>query len=85
MATRNTVPQSHGTGYTVVQAMSTNAGRAARIVVGLIFVAVGWGIVGGWWGALIGVVGLVPIAAGLMNVCLVAPLFGQPLRASDLQ
>ena len=84
MATRDPVPQSRGTGYRVVTAMATTPGRAARIALGLVLIVVG-AIVGDGWGTVLGVVGLVPIAAGLMNVCLVAPLFGQPVRARDLQ
>lgn len=55
--------------------MSQPLGRAIRIVAGLVLVSVGV-YLGGAIGVLVGIVGLVPIAAGLFNFCLVGPLVG---------
>ena len=60
--------------------MSTGLGRSIRVVAGVILIVLGF-VGGGGWIAL-SVVGLVPLIAGLMNVCLLAPLMGQPLRGS---
>ncbi len=61
-----------------VRFMESTAGRVTRCAAGLVLVGLGAWLGGPWW-ALAGV-GLVPLAAGLFGVCLVAPLFGAPLR-----
>ena len=60
--------------------MSAGLGRSIRVAAGVILTVLGL-VGGGGWIAL-SVVGLVPLIAGLMNVCLLAPLMGQPLRGS---
>lgn len=62
---------------TLVRFMSSAAGRVLRIVLGLVLVAVGY-LLGGTAGIVLAIVGLVPIAAGVANVCLIAPVFGAP-------
>ena len=57
--------------------MASTAGRAVRIIAGVALIVVG-GILGGSWWAL-AVVGLVPLAAGALDICLFNVLFGQPL------
>ncbi|CAN5600187.1 hypothetical protein BH23CHL7_BH23CHL7_21030 [soil metagenome] len=51
-------------------------GRLTRIVAGTALI--GWGllIVGGIPGTLIALVGAVPLLAGVVDVCVFAPLFG---------
>jgi len=62
------------------QWMSSSMGRGARVLAGLVLVV--WGLaLGGGWVAL-SVVGLVPLVAGMANVCLLAPLFHQPLKGA---
>lgn len=65
---------------TFVNFMSGGTGRAVRIVVGLAMIAIGL-VLGGGWLAL-SIVGLVPLAAGALDLCLLAPLFHLPLRAT---
>jgi hypothetical protein len=60
------------------QFMSSATGRLLRIVAGIALIVIGL-IAGGGWVTL-SVIGLVPLIAGLANVCLLAPLFGQPLK-----
>ena len=62
-----------------VRFLGSPAGRGARVVAGaaLITGAVFIGGPAGWEG---GVVGLVPLAAGAGNTCLLAPLFHAQLR-----
>jgi len=43
--------------------------RVARVVVGVVLLAVGFGVVEGTAGAVLGVVGLVPLATGLIGYC----------------
>ncbi len=62
----------------VVRFMESTAGRLARVVAGLVMVGVGVWLGGPFWA--LAAVGLVPLAAGALNVCLIAPLFKPPLR-----
>lgn len=60
--------------------MSRTAGRATRIVAGAALIVVGAALGGGWY-ALIGV-GLIPLLAGALDVCVLAPLLRQPFAGS---
>ena len=62
------------------QFMSSSSGRLLRIVAGIALIVIGL-IAGGGWITL-SVIGLVPLLAGLANVCLLAPLFGQPFKGN---
>lgn len=64
--------------------MSSMSGRLLRIVAGIILVVVGI-VVGGTWGWVLAVVGLVPLVAGLFNFCVFAPLFGGPFSGKQFQ
>lgn len=59
-------------------------GRMIRILAGMALIAVGI-YVQGTWGVVIGVVGAVPLLAGVFNVCLFAPLFGAPFSGTKLR
>jgi len=63
--------------------MSRPLGRGLRIVAGLALIGVGL-YVGGAWGVLIAAVGAVPLLAGIVNVCVIAPLLGVPFNARRL-
>ena len=56
--------------------MSQPVGRALRIALGIAMIVVGLAVVGGVTGAVIAVLGIVPMLAGTFNVCLVGPLVG---------
>ncbi len=60
--------------------MSAPAGRLARIVIGAALIAIGASIGGAWWA--LAAVGLLPIAAGVFNVCLIAPAIGAPFSGA---
>ena len=62
--------------------MSSTTGRLVRVGAGVVLIIAG-AVLGGGWFAL-AVIGLVPLAAGAGDVCLFAPLFGQPLKGRDL-
>jgi hypothetical protein len=64
--------------------MASPIGRLARIVAGLALIAVGF-FVQGAWGVVIGVVGAIPLLAGVFNVCLVAPLLRVPFSGARLR
>jgi hypothetical protein len=59
-----------------VKFMMDPAGRVLRIVLGLALIV--WGFWGGA-GTLVGIIGFVPLLAGIVNFCLVAPFFGVTL------
>ena len=62
----------------LVEFMESNIGRFARSALGLVMIGVGVGLGGAWWA--LAAVGLLPLAAGLLDFCVAAPLFGAPLR-----
>lgn len=69
--------------------MSSAAGRILRIVVGLGLI--GWGVFliatasNLTVGIILVVVGVVPLVAGLADVCIFAPLFGAPLSGAKVR
>jgi hypothetical protein len=60
-------------------------GRVLRVVVGIILIAIGLWAVHGVVGWILVIVGLVPVAAGIFDWCVVAPLFGRPFKGADLR
>ncbi len=68
-----------------VSFMASTAGRITRVVAGLLLIA--WGLLGltGVTGIIVTVVGLVPLAAGLFDFCVFAPLFGAPMSGPKIR
>ena len=62
--------------------MSGTAGRALRILAGLALIVVGLAVVGGTGGIVLALVGLVPLGAGVADVCLFGPLLGSDLHGN---
>lgn len=62
----------------LIKFMSSSAGRLLRVIAGLALVVLGFALGGGW--LTLSIVGLIPFFAGAFNVCLLAPLMGQPLK-----
>ena len=60
----------------VARFLSTHIGRILRAVAELVLVVVGFWVIGGTLGIVIGLLGLVPIAAATLNLCLIGPLIG---------
>jgi hypothetical protein len=65
--------------------MASTAGRITRIVAGLVLIVLGWVVIGGTGGIILGIIGLVPLAAGLFDFCVFAPLFGLPLSGPAIR
>jgi hypothetical protein len=65
--------------------MASPAGRVVRIVAGIVLIAVGLGLVQGIGGWILAIIGLVPLAAGLFDRCVFAPLFGLPFVGPNLR
>lgn len=61
----------------VLQFLGSTNGRVLRAVAGAILAAVGILLGGLWW--ILAAVGLVVLAAGVFDFCLIAPLAGKPL------
>lgn len=62
--------------------MASGLGRGVRIVAGVLLIA--WGLfLGG--GVVPAVIGLVPLLAGVLDICLLAPLFGAPLKGAEVR
>jgi hypothetical protein len=57
----------------------------ARVLAGIALIA--WGLFGlsGSTGIVVAVIGAVPLLAGLVDVCLFAPLFGAPLSGPKIR
>jgi len=68
-----------------VKFMASTTGRIVRIVAGLALIA--WGLLGlgGTTGTIVAVVGLAPLAAGVFDFCVFAPLFGNPLSGRKIR
>ncbi len=67
------------------QFMSSPMGRIARIVAGALISLAGLFLIQGALGVVVALIGLVPLVAGAMDVCLLAPLFGAPLKGVDVR
>lgn len=65
--------------------MASGAGRIARIIAGIVLVVLGVLVIGDVAGIIVAVVGLVPLAAGVFDFCLFAPLFGAPLSGPKIR
>lgn len=67
------------------QFMASPAGRGLRIVAGIALIALGILAIDGIGGIIVAVIGLVPLAAGVFDLCLIAPVFGAPLMGKDVR
>ena len=61
---------------TLVNFMLSMPGRLIRVALGVALIVIGLAVIGGAAGIVLAVVGLVPIAAGVANFCLIGPVFG---------
>ena len=62
--------------------MATPLGRGLRVAFGAVLIFVGLRMVQGVAGTVIALAGILPIATGVLNICLIGPLLGAPLRGS---
>lgn len=68
----------------MIDFLASTAGRSVRAAVGVVLLVLAF-VVGGTWGWVLGVLGAVFVAVGVFDVCLLAPLFGKPLRGRELR
>lgn len=74
--------QDSGLNEKIAAWMATPFGRGARVLLGAILIGAGARIEG-TVGIALALVGLVPIAAGVLDVCLVAPVLGAPFMGAN--
>jgi hypothetical protein len=65
--------------------LASTAGRVTRIVAGIALVLIGLLLIKGIAGWVVFAVGLVPLGAGIFDVCVFAPLFGLPFLGPKLR
>ena len=65
--------------------IASPAGRIIRIVAGVALIVIGLLALEGVAGWILAAVGLVPLAAGLFDRCIFAPLFGLPFVGPKLR
>lgn len=68
-----------------VNFMASSTGRIVRIVAGIALIALGLAVVGDTAGIVVAIIGAVPLAAGLFDFCIFAPLFGRPLSGTKIR
>ena len=64
--------------------MASTVGRGLRALVGIVLLILAF-VVGGAGGWILGILGVFFVLVGAMNVCVLAPLFGGPLRGADVR
>ncbi len=65
--------------------MASSAGRITRLGAGVALVVVGFVVVKGTGGTVLGIVGLLPLVAGALDFCALAPLAGLPVAGDTLR
>ena len=65
--------------------MASTNGRIARIVAGIALIVIGLLVMDGTGGIIVAVIGLVPLAAGVFDFCVFAPLFGNPFSGKEIR
>jgi hypothetical protein len=60
--------------------MATPLGRGLRVAFGAVLIYVGLNVIQGTAGTVVALLGIVPIATGLLNICILGPLLGAPMR-----
>jgi len=65
--------------------LAGSAGRLVRALAGVALILIGFLLVGGTWGWILAIIGLVPLLAGVFDFCVFAPLFGLPFVGPRLR
>jgi hypothetical protein len=69
----------------LIKFLASGTGRVVRVIAGIALVLLGLLGLGGLTGILIAVIGAVPLLAGLIDVCVFAPLFGAPINGPKIR
>jgi hypothetical protein len=62
-----------------------SSGRAFRFVAGVAWLAFAVAFRGHWWGIAAGLFGLLPLSAGIFDLCWVSAALGGPLRGETIR
>jgi hypothetical protein len=65
--------------------MAGNTGRIIRAVAGIVLIVLGLFVIEDVAGYIVAAVGLIPLAAGVFDFCLLTPLVGMPFRGEDVR
>jgi len=65
--------------------VNSPAGRIARVIVGIALVGWGYTLRGSGSGMALMVVGLIPLAAGILDWCLISALLGGPISGARVR
>ena len=68
-----------------VSFMASTAGRILRAAVGVVLLYVGLALMSGTGGIIVTIIGVVLVGVGVFDVCLFAPLFGNPLSGKKIR
>jgi hypothetical protein len=69
----------------LIDFMASSAGRVARIVAGIALILIGLFAIGGVPGIVLALIGLVPLGAGILDVCVFAPVLGFPFSGPAIR
>ena len=67
------------------QLMNAPTGRALRVVAGLGLMGVGLLAIGGTAGFVVAAIGVIPIAAATLDLCLIGPVLGASPAGRDIR
>ena len=59
-----------------VKLMTSPFGRGLRIVLGSVVIAMGLFVIGGTLGTIMALIGMVPLAGGVLDFCIISALLG---------
>jgi hypothetical protein len=65
--------------------MASGAGRLLRVVVGVVLIYLGFFVMKNAVGYIVGVIGVVPLLAGIFDFCIFAPLFDMPFMGKAIR
>ncbi|MCS7296097.1 MAG: DUF2892 domain-containing protein [Dehalococcoidia bacterium] len=68
-----------------VRFMASGAGRLLRIVIGVALILLGVFVLPAPWSWIVEAIGVIPIAAGIFDFCLLGPLFGVGFWGRDIR
>jgi hypothetical protein len=63
-------------GFNMLVQNEGSVDRIVRVVIGIVFMILGFAVVSGTWGIILGIVGLIALATGAVGTCLLYLPFG---------
>ena len=65
--------------------IASSTGRYIRIAAGIVLILIGVFLIGGAGGWILAIIGLVPLGAGALDKCVIAPVFKLPFDGPSLR